>query len=86
MWPSECQSAFDIVKYLLCCLSTAPRLNEPFKLQVDTSKVAAGAILLQEGEDDINKPVCYFSRKFNAHQLKYSMIEKEALALTCALQ
>ncbi len=41
---------------------------------------------MQEDEDGIDHPVCYFSRKFNKHQLNYSTIEKEALALLMALQ
>ncbi len=44
------------------------------------------AVLLQEIEDGIDHPVGYFSRKFNKHQLNYSTIEKEALALLMAWQ
>jgi len=39
-----------------------------------------------EGKDEINHPVCYFSKKYNQHQRNYSTIEKEALALLLALQ
>ncbi len=31
-------------------------------------------------------PVCFYSKKFNHHQVNYSTIEKEALALLLALQ
>lgn len=58
----------------------------PFKLEVDASKVGTGAVLLQEDEQGIDHPVSYFSCKFNKHQLKYSTIEKETLALLFALQ
>lgn len=44
--------------------------------------MGAGAVLLQISEDGIYHPVGFFSRKFNAYQLNYSMIEKEALAHT----
>ncbi len=57
-----------------------------FKLEVDASAVGAGAVLLQEDTNSIDHPVSYFSRKFNKHQLNYSTIEKEALALLLALQ
>lgn len=63
----------------------APQLDKPFQLQVDASQVGAGAVLLQTGESGIDRPVCYFSRKFNKHQINYSTIEKEALALVWAL-
>ncbi len=32
------------------------------------------------------QPVCYFSQKFNKHQMKYSKIGKETLAMLLALQ
>lgn len=65
---------------------TAPCFDQPFKLQVDASQVGAGAVLLQENNQGVDCPVSYFSRKFNRHQLNYSVIEKEALALVWALQ
>lgn len=72
-------------------LSTAPVLAAPcighsFQIQVDASHVGAGAVLLQTDVHVIERQVCYFSRKFKSHQLHYSTIEKEALALIWALQ
>ena len=55
-------------------------------MAVDASDVAAGAVLLQEGKDGVDHPICYFSRKFNQHQRNYSTVEKEYLALILALQ
>jgi phospholipid-translocating ATPase len=60
---------------------SAPDFSRPFKLAVDASDIAAGAILLQEDNDGIDHPVAYFSRKFNHHQRNYSTVEKECLAL-----
>ena len=45
-----------------CPVLAAPRLDHPFKIQVDASQVGAGAVLLQTDEQDIDRPVCYFSR------------------------
>jgi len=53
---------------------------------VDASYMGAGAALMQVDEKGIEHPVSYFSRKFNPHQVNYSTIEKEALALLLALQ
>ena len=64
----------------------APDCTRVFKLEVDASAVGAGAVLIQEDENGIEHPISYFSRKFNKHQLNYSTIEKEALALLFALQ
>ena len=88
VWSSECQSAFESVKALLCSapVLSAPNFAIPFKLEVDASGTGAGAVLLQSDNQKIDHPVCYFSRKFNKHQLKYSTIEKETLALLFALQ
>ena len=87
-WSSECQSAFENVKALICNapVLAAPQWNKPFKVEVDASYVEAGAVLLQPDDLDVDKPVCFFSRKFNKHQLNYLVIEKETLALILALQ
>ena len=63
-----------------------PDFSKPFKLEVDESMVGAGAVLLQEDAGGIDHPVCYFSRKFNSCQSRYSTIEQETLALLLALQ
>lgn len=55
-------------------------------MEVHASAHGAGAVLLQEDDCGIDHPVCYFSKKFNKHQLNYSTIEKEALALLLAMQ
>ena len=88
VWSPACQSAFNNVRSLLCSapVLVAPRLDRPFSLQVDASQVGAGAVLLQEDDQKIERPISFFSRKFNPHQLNYSTIEKEALALIWALK
>ena len=63
----------------------APRLDQPFKIQVDASQVGAGAALMQVDENNIDRPV-YYSKKFTWYQTNSSTIEKEALALVLALQ
>lgn len=57
-----------------------------FSLHVDASKVGAGAVLMKTNEDGVECPVSFFSKKFNSHQLNYSIIEKEALAFIWALK
>ncbi|XP_070401608.1 uncharacterized protein [Nothobranchius furzeri] len=87
-WTSECQASFEAAKLLLCSapVLAAPDLTRPFKLEVDASAIAAGSVLIQEDSAGIDHPVCYFSKKFNRHQLHYSTIEKETLALLLSLQ
>lgn len=88
LWSAECQYAFDAAKSLLCSapVLAAPNFSRPFQLEVDASAAGAGAVLLQEGEGEVHHPVCYFSVKFKSHQLNYSTIEKETLAMLLALQ
>ncbi|MCJ8733428.1 hypothetical protein PDJAM_G00223360, partial [Pangasius djambal] len=80
-WSPACQSAFESVKILLTSapVLSAPNLGKPFKLEVDAS--GTGAVLIQEDDHGVDHRVCYFSKKFLKHQLNYSTIEKEALAL-----
>lgn len=87
-WNSKCEPAFECLKNLLCNapVLTAPDFSRPFKLEVDASGTGAGAVLLQEDDQGINHPVCFYSKKLNRHQVNYSTMEKKALALLLALQ
>ena len=88
LWSQKCQYAFEKIKSLLLSAPVlkAPDFDKAFKLQVDASDIGIGAVLLQEGDQGIDHPVCYFSHKFNKHQINYSTTEKETLALLLALQ
>ncbi len=87
-WNDNCQVAFDRLKAILKSTPVllAPDFDKCFKLAVDASDVGIGAVLLQEDDDGIDHPVCYFSKKLNKHQKNYSTIEKECLALILAIQ
>ena len=86
-WSSECQKSFDKIKAILTNspVLLAPNFEKRFKLAVDASDIGIGAVLMQE-QGGVDHPVCYFSRKFNDTQRRYSTIEKEALALLMSLQ
>ena len=43
-------------------------------------------VLVQNDENEIEHPVCYFSKKLSKCQRNYSTIEKETLALLLALE
>ena len=87
-WTSDCQNAFDKLKAILRSepVLLAPNFNKEFKLAVDASDVGAGGVLLQEDDNGVDDPVCYFSKKFNKHQKNYSTVEKEFLSLILARQ
>jgi hypothetical protein len=41
-----------------------------YRLTVDASDVGVGAVLFQDGKDNIDLPNCYFSLKFENDQKK----------------
>lgn len=88
MWTEDCDGAFNAAKSLLCSapVLSAPNFSLPFKLEVDASATGTGAVLLQDGVGGVCHPVDYFSVKFKKHQLNYSTVEKETLAMLLALQ
>ncbi len=87
-WSDACQRAFENVKSLLIAapVLAAPDHSRTFSLAVDASDAGVGAVPQQMGADDVEHPVCYFSKKFSSAQRNYSTIEKEALALVFAIQ
>lgn len=87
-WTVDCQRAFESAKALLCStpVLAAPNFTKPFKLEVDASCTGAGAVLLQEDGEGVDRPVCYYSTKFNPCQTQYSTVEQETLSLLLALQ
>lgn len=80
VWTPVCQEAFQSPKALLCSAPVliAPDFEHPFKMEVDASATGVAAVLLQEDDHSIDHPLCYFSKKFNRHQVIYSIVEKES--------
>ena len=88
VWTDECNQAFEKVKNMLTSepVLAAPNFDKPFVLVTDASDVGVGSVLMQEDDCGILHPVCYFSQKLNRHQMRYSTVEKETLALVLSLQ
>lgn len=88
IWSDVCQISFENSKALLINnpVLITPDYQKPFKLAVDASDVGVGAVLFQETSDKVEKPISYFSKKFDKHQKNYSTIEKECFAILSALQ
>ena len=62
-----------------------PDSSKQFRLYVDASDEAAGAVLMQE-INFVDHPISFYSKKFTKCQKNYSTKEKECLALPLALQ
>ena len=60
-----CQIHFDQLKAILKSTPalSAPRFDREFKVAEDASDVGAGSVLLQEDDNGVDHPVCYFSKK-----------------------
>lgn len=55
-------------------------------VQTDASNRGVGAVLSQIGEDGEEHPVIYISRKLLPREERYSIVEKECLAVVWAVQ
>ncbi|XP_071824592.1 uncharacterized protein [Apostichopus japonicus] len=88
VWSEETENGFNKIKAILISepVLIAPDFQKQFKLATDASDIGCGGVLMQVGEDGIDHPISYFSKKFDKHQRNYSTIEKECLALILALE
>lgn len=71
-------SAFENLKALITThpILKYPEYDKPFVVTTDASNYAIGAVLSQNGH-----PICFVSRTLNKHEQKYSVTDKEFLAI-----
>nr|XP_054591237.1 uncharacterized protein LOC129155100 isoform X2 [Nothobranchius furzeri] len=84
-WTEKAMAAYRDMQHALGKESVlkCPDFDEPFVLQTDASDRGIGAVLLQ-GHENLH-PVAFISRKLFPREVKYSTVEKEALAIKWAL-
>lgn len=86
-WTAEAEAAFLKLKSALVSTPVLimPDYSKPFSIACDASDVAIGAVLTQyfEGEEH---PICYFSQKLSSAERKYSVTERECLAVIRAIE
>ena len=77
-WNDQLQAAFEKVKAIIIsnAMLQYPDHTKSFQIEMDASDYQLGAVIKQDG-----KPVVYYSRKLNAAQHNYTMIEKELLSV-----
>ena len=87
LWNEQCQSAIEQIKEQISShpILLLPDLKKPFFVQTDASGVGLGAVLLQE-QDGLLYPCLYASKKLLDRETRYSVIERECLAIVWALQ
>ena len=82
-WKMEGKASFEQTKYVI---SNAPTLSYPlfskdFHLYCYASENTLSAILTQPDKDNVEAPIAFMSIPLKKHELKYSLIEKNACAL-----
>ncbi|KAF7642818.1 hypothetical protein LDENG_00250190 [Lucifuga dentata] len=85
-WAEEAMAAFRDIQRSLSKnpVLHSPDFGKPFSLQTDASERGVGAVLLQGPAED-RHPVAFISHKLFPREVRYSAIEKEALAIKWAL-
>lgn len=86
-WSREQQVAFDGIKRSLTTapILARPNFDLPFVLQTDASDFGIGAVLTQEW-NGLERVVAYASRTLSDTERKYSVSEKECLAVIWAVR
>ncbi|GKA84695.1 reverse transcriptase domain-containing protein [Tanacetum coccineum] len=81
----ECQRAFESLKEKLTCapVIVSPIWNLPFELMCDASDFAIGAVLGQKDGKNFH-PIYFASKTLNPAQQKYTVTEKELMAIVFA--
>ena len=87
-WEESQRRSFQKVKDLLVSPQALVPYdpNRPTIVAADASNTGIGAVLMQVQDDSKRRPVCYASRSLKDHELRYAVIEKEALAATWACE
>src|SRR5712671_514904 len=95
IWTAAQTTAFETLKKLMCSkpVLTQPQYDKPFVVHTDASAYGVGAILLQEGDINPQKPskprlhpIAYYSATFTPTERNYDIYEQELLVVLRALQ
>jgi len=86
-WNDEHQKSFEPLRDMLCTshVLRIPCIGKPFTLHTDASGCAVGATLGQLDDDGVEQPLAFASQKLSGSQCSWSTIEREAYAITWAL-
>lgn len=87
IWGEDQQNAFEKLKEALTSapVLTCPDFAKPFTLQTDASNLGVGAALIQY-HGEVPHVIAYASRTLNEREQKYSVTEKECLAVVWGIE
>lgn len=89
VWSAACQTSFDQIKRelskypLLAFYNGKSHLK--LKISTDASNVGIGGVLHQVNSDGRLQPIQYLSRALSPREQKYSVVEKECLAMVWSI-
>ena len=63
-----------------------PNWSIKFHVHIDASSLAIGMILMEPGDNGMDYPIVYSSKKLNKAERNYSTREREALVMVFVLQ
>ncbi len=88
VWTGQAEQAFLTLKKRLtnAPILRAPDFERTFIVQTDASDYGLGAVLTQLDKDEHEHPIRYLSRKMTPAESRYSVTEKECLAIVWALK
>lgn len=86
-WTSAADEALKEIKQRLISapVLASPDFAKPFIIQTDASDTGLGAVLYQES-DGLDHPVAFASKTLNKCQRKYTVTEKECLAVIFGIE
>jgi hypothetical protein len=85
-WESKHQEAFEELRKRITSepVLAQPQLDQQFKIEVDASGFALGAVLMQRGQDGKRHPIAYFSTTLTEAERNYDIYDLEYLAIVKA--
>ena len=88
VWTAAAQQAFDTLKRKVTeePVLLHPVLTRPFKLEVDASGFAVGAVLMQIGDDNKRHPVGFYSTTITPAERNYDIYDLKLLAIVKSLR
>jgi transposase InsO family protein len=82
-WTEFQQTAFQHLKdqFQRSSILTIPDTTKPFEVETDASDFALGGVLSQRDDNNVLRPVAFYSRQFTDAELNYEIYDKELLAI-----
>ena len=87
-WSLECEKAFDELKDRFCSAPILMRFDPEKEILVETdaSDYVSAGILSQRDDDNVLRPVAFFSKKHSTAECNYEIYDKELLAIIRAFE